>query len=48
MERSTMDDLSGILGVSEDDMVVDVRYCILYILSIRSTTPHSPNQFLLS
>ncbi len=32
MERSTMDDLSSILGVSEDDMVVDVRYCILYIL----------------
>lgn len=27
-----MDDLSNILGVSEDDIVVDVRYCILYIL----------------
>jgi len=28
MERSTMDDLSRIVGVSEDDIVVDVRYCI--------------------
>ena len=27
-----MDDLSNILGVSEDDVVVDVRYCIFYIL----------------
>ena len=27
-----MDDLYNILGVSEDDIVVDVRYCILYIL----------------
>jgi hypothetical protein len=32
MERSTMDDLYNILGVSEDDIVVDVRYCILYLL----------------
>ena len=27
-----MDDLSNILGVSEDDMVVDLRYGILYVL----------------
>ncbi len=27
-----MDDLSSILGVSEDDIVLDVRYCLLYIL----------------
>ena len=27
-----MDDLYGILGVSEDDMVVDLRYCLLYVL----------------
>ena len=27
-----MDDLSNILGVSEDDIVVDVRYCLLYVL----------------
>ena len=27
-----MDDLYNILGVPEDDIVVDVRYCILYIL----------------
>ena len=27
-----MDDLYNILGVSEDDIVVDVRYCLLYIL----------------
>src|SRR5882724_8979661 len=27
-----MDDLSNILGVSEDDIVVDLRYCLLYVL----------------
>jgi hypothetical protein len=27
-----VDDLYNILGVSEDDIVVDVRYCLLYIL----------------
>jgi hypothetical protein len=27
-----MDDLSNILGVSEDDMVVDVHYGLLYVL----------------
>jgi hypothetical protein len=27
-----MDDLNNILGVSEDDIVVDVRYCLLYVL----------------
>ena len=27
-----MDDLYNILGVSEDDIVVDVRYCLLYVL----------------
>jgi len=27
-----MDDLSNILGVSEDDIVLDVRYCLLYLL----------------
>jgi hypothetical protein len=27
-----MDDLSTILGVSEDDIVLDVRYCLLYVL----------------
>jgi hypothetical protein len=27
-----MDDLSRILGVSEDDIVLDVRYCLLYLL----------------
>jgi hypothetical protein len=27
-----MDDLSNILGVSEDDMVVDLRYGLLYVL----------------
>ena len=27
-----MDDLYTILGVSEDDMVVDVHYCLLYVL----------------
>ena len=32
MERSKMNDLYNILGVSEDDIVVDVRYCILYVL----------------
>jgi len=32
MGSSTMDDLYNILGVSEDDIVVDVRYCLLYIL----------------
>jgi hypothetical protein len=31
-KSSTMDDLYHILGVSEDDMVVDLRYCILYVL----------------
>ena len=32
MERRQMDDLYNILGVSEDDIVVDVRYCLLYVL----------------
>jgi hypothetical protein len=32
MERRKMDDLYNILGVSEDDIVVDVRYCLLYVL----------------
>ena len=32
MGSSPMDDLSNSLGVSEDDIVVDVRYCLLYIL----------------
>jgi hypothetical protein len=32
MERSKMHDLYNILGVSEDDIVVDVRYCLLYAL----------------
>ena len=27
-----MDDLYNILGVSEDDIVLDVRYCLLYVL----------------
>ena len=32
MGRKKVDDLYNILGVSEDDIVVDVRYCLLYIL----------------
>jgi hypothetical protein len=32
MERNKMHDLYTILGVSEDDSVVDVRYCLLYAL----------------
>jgi hypothetical protein len=32
MERRKMHDLYNILGVSEDDIVVDVRYCLLYAL----------------
>lgn len=32
MERRKMHDLYNILGVSEDDIVVDVGYCLLYVL----------------
>jgi hypothetical protein len=32
MGKSTMDDLSSMGGVSEDDIVLDVRYCLLYLL----------------
>jgi hypothetical protein len=32
MERRKMNDLYSILSVSADDIVVDVRYCIIYVL----------------
>lgn len=32
MGRKKVDDLSNILGVSEDDIVLDMRYCLLYVL----------------
>jgi hypothetical protein len=32
MERRKMNDLYSILSVSADDIVIDVRYCIIYIL----------------
>jgi hypothetical protein len=32
MERRKMHDLYSILSVSADDIVIDVRYCIIYVL----------------
>jgi hypothetical protein len=32
MERRKMNDLYSILSVSADDIVIDIRYCIIYVL----------------
>jgi hypothetical protein len=47
MERRKMNDLYNILSVSADDIVIDVRYCIIYvlregILDLREAWVHRP------
>jgi hypothetical protein len=32
MERRKMNDLYNILSVSADDIIIDIRYCIIYVL----------------
>jgi len=33
MERRRMHDLYSILSVSADDIVIDIHYCIIYVLT---------------